>query len=100
MLKKIIALIAPVILIATGCSKDPVQVAPTNLYSLDTYPASLDGLNSVLATAYSALRDANLFGFNYLPKAMANATHAADDGGFDAGWTEMCQTSLTAPNSY
>jgi hypothetical protein len=100
MLKKIIAFLAPVILLATGCSKDPVQVAPTNLYSLSTYPVSIDGLNSVLSTGYSALRDANMFGFNYLPKAMASCTHTADDGGYDAGWVEMLQTSFTNSNSY
>ncbi|GGB15508.1 RagB/SusD family nutrient uptake outer membrane protein [Puia dinghuensis] len=99
MIKKIVAFMIPVVLFA-GCSKDPSQVAPTNLFSVSTYPNTIDGLNSVLATAYSAMRDANMFGFNFLPKAMANCTHAADDGGYDAGWVEMCQTSFTAANSY
>src|ERR1700754_280818 len=99
MLKRIAAII-PVILFVAGCTKDPGAVNPTNLYSLSNYPASIDGLNSVLATGYSAMRDANMFGFNYLPKAMANCTHAADDAGFDAGWTEMCKTDFTNTNSY
>ncbi len=100
MLKKIIILLLPVILLATGCSKDPAQVAPTNLYSLSTYPVSIDGLNSILTTCYSAMRDANMFGFNYLPKAMASCTHTGDDGGYDAGWVEMLKTSFTNSNSY
>src|SRR5437016_14678546 len=85
MLKRIAVIILPVILLAAGCTKDPSGVVPTNLYGVTNYPNSIDGLNSVLATGYSALRDANMFGFNYLPKAMANCTHAADDGGYDAG---------------
>jgi hypothetical protein len=100
MLKKIAIILAPVLLLVAGCTKDPKQVLPTNLYSLNNYPANVDGLNSVLATGYSALRDANFFGFNYLPKAMANATHVADDGGYDAGWTEMCLTNFSISNSY
>src|SRR5579859_6042045 len=90
----------PAVMLFAGCSKDPSPVAPTNLFSVTTYPNTVDGLNSVLATAYSAMRDANMFGFNFLPKAMANCTHAADDGGYDAGWVEMCQTSFTPANSY
>jgi hypothetical protein len=100
MLKKIIILLLPVIILATGCSKDPVNVAPTNQYSLTTYPVSIAGLNSVLATAYSAMRDANMFGFNYLPKAMASITHTGDDNGYDAGWSEMLQTNLSSSNTY
>ncbi len=100
MFKKIAALLVPVILLGTGCSKDPINVAPTNEYALTNYPASIDDLNSVLATAYSAMRDANMYGFNYLPKAMASITHTADDNGYDAGWQEMLQTNLSATNSY
>jgi hypothetical protein len=100
MYKKIASLLLPVVLLATGCSKDPGQVVPTNLYSTGNYPNTIDGLNSVLATGYSAMRDANMFGFNFLPKAMANCTHAADDAGFDAGWSEMCKTNFTTANSY
>lgn len=100
MFKRIIFSFIPVLILLSGCSKDPSQVSPTNLYSLTNYPTTLDGLNSVLATGYSAMRDANMFGFNYLPKAMANCTHVADDGGYDAGWTEMCKTDLTVSNSY
>jgi len=100
MSKKIAFIIVPLFLLLAGCSKDPKQVVPTNLYSLTTYPNTIDGLNSVLATGYSAMRDANMFGFNFLPKAMANCTHAADDGGYDAGWVEMCKTDLSNTNSY
>src|ERR1700760_4941509 len=100
MFKKILFFFVPVVLVVAGCSKDPVNVSPTNEYALTNYPASIDGLNSVLATAYSAMRDANLFGFNYLPKAMASITHTADDNGYDAGWSEMLQTNLSNTNTY
>src|ERR1700753_4269091 len=73
------------VVVLAGCSKSPSNVLPTNAYALGNYPNTINGLNSVLATGLSAMRDANLFGFNYLPKAMANATHAAQDGGYDAG---------------
>ena len=89
MLKRFIALFMPGLLLLGGCSKSPSTVLPTNLYAPEDYPNTINALNSVLATGYSAMRDANLYGFNYLPKAMANATHVAQDGGFDAGWTEM-----------
>lgn len=99
MLKKI-SYIIPMILLAAGCTKDPVNVAPTNQYSLGNYPSSIDGLNSVLATAYSAMRDANMFGFNFLPKAMASATHAANAPVYDGGWAEMGNTDFSTSNSY
>ena len=99
MRKKIFYLLIPAVVVV-GCSKVPVNVTPTNEYALNNYPASMDGLNSVLATAYSAMRDANMFGFNYLPKAMASITHAADDNGYDAGWSEMLQTNLSSTNTY
>jgi len=98
-MKKVIFIVFAVLL-AAGCSKDPRSVVPPNLYSTANYPNSIDGLNSVLATAYSSMRDANMFGFNLLPKAMANCTHAADDGGYDAGWVEMCKTDFSVSNSY
>ena len=100
MLKKILFVLLPATLLASGCSKDPVNVSPTNEYALTNYPNTMAGLNSVLVAAYSAMRDANLFGFNYLPKAMASITHTADDNGYDAGWQEMLQTDLSSTNTY
>src|SRR5580693_10398228 len=100
MLKKILTVMLPVVLLGAGCSKDPVNVSPTNEYALTNYPNTMAGLNSVLVPAYSALRDANLFGFNYLPKLMASITHTADDNGYDAGWQEMLQTNISATNTY
>ena len=100
MLKRIACFFFGGMLLLSGCSKSPSSVLPTNAYALGNYPNTIGGLNSVLATCYSAMRDANMYGFNYLPKAMANATHAANDGGFDAGWTEMCLTNFSISNSY
>jgi len=89
------------IALLTGCAKDPVNVAPTNQYSLGSYPASVDDLNSVLAASYANLRDPNLFGFNLLPKALANATHATNCVyAGDPFWNEMAATNLTVANSY
>jgi hypothetical protein len=101
MIKKIYFPTLLVLLLITGCTKDPSLVAPTNQYSTGNYPASMDDLNSVLATCYSNLRDPNLFGFNLLPKALANCTHVANsiwDG--DGFWNEMASTNLSVPNSY
>jgi starch-binding outer membrane protein, SusD/RagB family len=100
MLKKILSGLIPLIFLAAGCSKDPVNVSPTNEYALNNYPNTMAGLQSVLVPAYSAMRDANLFGFNYLPKAMASITHTADDNGYDAGWQEMLQTDISSTNTY
>ncbi|HVU58744.1 MAG TPA: RagB/SusD family nutrient uptake outer membrane protein [Puia sp.] len=101
MIKKIYILMSAVLLLVTGCTKDPSLVAPTNQYSTSNYPASMDDLNSVLATCYSNLRDPNLYGFNLLTKALANCTHTANsiwDG--DGFWNEMASTNMTAANSY
>lgn len=100
MLKKILLSILPVIVLATGCSKSPSLVQPTNEYALTNYPNTMAGLQSVLVPAYSAMRDANMFGFNYLPKAMASCTHTGDDNGYDAGWQELLQTNISSTNTY
>jgi len=101
MIKKIYFPTLLALLLITGCTKDPSLVAPTNQYSTGNYPANMDDLNSVLATCYSNLRDPNLYGFNLLPKALANCTHVANsiwDG--DGFWNEMASTNLSVPNSY
>jgi starch-binding outer membrane protein, SusD/RagB family len=68
-----------------GCTKAPTsEVSPTNEYATGNYPASMDDVNSVLASCYSNLRDQYLFGFDYLTKMMANATHTSD-GQYGAG---------------
>jgi len=101
MIKRIYFPVVLTLLIMAGCTKDPSLVAPTNQYSTGNYPASLDDLNSVLATCYSNLRDPNLYGFNLLPKALANCTHTANsiwDG--DGFWNEMASTNMSIQNSY
>ncbi len=84
MYKKIISSIL-VLGFMAGCTKAPTsEVSPTNQYATGNYPATMDDVNSVLASCYSNLRDQNLFGFNYLTKMMANATHTSD-GQYGAG---------------
>ena len=51
MLKRIFSSLLPVMLLAIGCSKDPVQVSPTNEYALTNYPNTMAGLQSVLVPA-------------------------------------------------
>lgn len=46
-----------------GCQKTPTNVGPTNEYASNSYPTSTDQLNSVLAAAYSEMRDPSMFGF-------------------------------------
>jgi hypothetical protein len=83
-----------------GCTKSPTNVLPTNAYSTANYPNSLDGLNSVLAGCYSDLRDANLYGFNLLPKALASATHTCNAPTEDAYWNEMGTNNVSIQNTY
>src|SRR5580693_10297914 len=100
MLKKILTVMLPVILLGAGCSKDPVNVQPTNEYALTNYPTTIAGLQSVLVPAYSAMRDANLYGFQYLTEPMASLTHTGDDAGYSSSWVEMLQTDISSANSY
>lgn len=100
-MKKVLFIIFSAALVITGCKKDPVNVAPTDSYAVSKYPATLADLNSILGPAYSNLRDPNLFGFNLLPKALANCTHTANSAyGGDAGWNEMTNMNLSITNSY
>jgi hypothetical protein len=86
--------------ILAGCTKSPKNVLPNNEYSTGNFPNTLDGLNSVLAAAYSNLRDGNLYGFNLLPKALASATHACNAPNEDSYWIEMGTNDLSVPNTY
>ena len=88
------------LLLVTNCTKDPALLSPTNAYSTGTYPATLNDLNSVLASAYSNLRDPGLFGFNFLPKAISNATHAVNSVySGDQAWNEMAANNQTVGNA-
>ena len=85
----------------TGCVKSPVTQQPTNAYSTGNYPQSLSDLNSILAPCYSNLRDPNMFGFNFLPKAMASLEHTADCNYNDHSfWAEMAAEDFSVQNSY
>lgn len=100
-MKKIILSAITGIALLAGCQKSPVNVGPPNEYSTSNYPASTDDLNSILAACYSNLRDPNLFGFEFLPKAISNATHTVNSVyGGDASWNQMAETSLTNNNTY
>lgn len=100
MLKKIVSAILLTVLIG-GCQKDPSLVSPKDAYSTSNYPASLNDLNSVLASCYSNLRDAGLYGFHFLPKAISNSTHAVNSAyGGDGAWNEMANTNLSNTNQY
>ncbi|HVB03978.1 MAG TPA: RagB/SusD family nutrient uptake outer membrane protein [Chitinophagaceae bacterium] len=100
MLKKS-ALLFLALSFAWGCTKNPLSVSPTNSYSTANYPATLDGLQSVLASCYSNLRSVGLYGFELLPKALANCTHTANSAyGGDQGWNEMAATNLSVTNQY
>ena len=86
--------------ILSGCTKSPSNVLPTNAYSQVNFPNTLDGLNSVLAAAYSNLRDGNLYGFNLLPKALASATHTCNAPTEDPYWNEMGGNNISVANTY
>lgn len=100
MFKKIYAAIL-VLAVMAGCKKDPSLVSPTDQYSTNNYPASINDLNSVLTPCYSNLRDPGLFGFHFLTKALANCTHTANSAyGGDLAWNEMANTNLSITNTY
>ena len=100
MYKKIISLVL-VMGIMAGCKKDPSLVSPKDQYATSNYPASIGDLNSVLASCYSDLRDQFLYGFVFLPKAMANCTHASDAAYTDPDWGGyIAINSLTPSNGF
>ena len=49
------------------------------------------GLLVALLQAVTQINEATLA---FLPKAMANCTHVADDGGYDAGWIESVRARV------
>lgn len=60
-----------------------------------------EGWFSVLASCYSNLRDQFLYGFVFLPKAMANCTHASDAAYTDSDWGGYISiNSLTPSNGF
>ncbi len=99
MFNKICILLLAAAVTITGCKKDPELVGPKDQYSTGNYPASLADLQSVLAPAYSNLRDQHLFGFNYLTKMMANATHAGNAAYSDPDWSGFIDVSNMQPNN-
>ncbi len=99
MYNKIFALMIVAAVTVTGCKKDPELVGPQDQYSTSNYPSSLSALQSVLAPCYSNLRDQNLFGFNYLTKMMANATHAGNAAYSDDNWKGFITVSEMTPGN-
>ncbi|MET4082640.1 hypothetical protein ABIB40_002600 [Pedobacter sp. UYP30] len=99
MLKKLY-IAAIVVLVMAGCKKDPGLLGPTDAYSTTTYPHSLGDLQSVLSPGYSNLRSAALFGFNLMPKALANATHTANSSYGEQAWNEMTNNNLGVNNQF
>ena len=84
-----------------GCKKDIKDAHDPALYSTSNYPASVNDLQSILAPCYSNLRDANLYGFQLLTKALANCTHTANSNyAGDPSWNEMTKEDLTITNSF
>jgi hypothetical protein len=98
--KKILSIIL-LVAVAMGCKKDPSLVSPTDQYSTANYPATLNDLNSVLTSSYSNIRDQYLFGFDYLPKMMANCTHHSNSSYSDPDWAGYIDVSkLTSTNGF
>jgi len=102
MLKKIYTTAFLALALASGCKKDPGKlVGPTNAYSTNNYPASVDDLQSVLAACYSNMRDPGYLGFHYLPKALSNSTHTVNSVyNGDPSWNDMANTNVSPGNEY
>jgi hypothetical protein len=100
MYKKII-LIAIVMLAASGCTKDPENVAQKDVYSSNEYPKTLKDLVGVLGAGYANYRSFELAGFQLLCKTHACTEHAADLAyGGDQSWTELAFNKLSVSNTY
>ncbi|MDF2192942.1 RagB/SusD family nutrient uptake outer membrane protein [Paraflavitalea sp. CAU 1676] len=97
MYNKIFTIFIAAAVILVSCKKDPELVGPKDQYSTGNYPASIADLESVLAPCYSNLRDQHLFGFNYLTKMMANATHAGSSAHSDPDWLGFIDVSNMQP---
>ncbi|HWK03959.1 MAG TPA: RagB/SusD family nutrient uptake outer membrane protein [Puia sp.] len=98
MYKKIVSLVL-ILGVMAGCKKDPSLVSPKDQYATSNYPASIGDLNSVLASCYSNLRDQFLYGFAFLPKMMANCTHAADAAYSDPNWSGYISVNTLNPSN-
>lgn len=100
MLKKTYITALALILMA-GCKKAPTNVGPQDAYSSSTYPATIAQLQSMLVSCYSNLRDPGIFGFNFLPKSLAQAMHTVNDTYTgDGGRNEAAAENLTAGDEY
>jgi hypothetical protein len=99
MYKKLFTIFTIAAVLTAGCKKDPELVGPKDQYSTGNYPASIADLESVLAPCYSNLRDQHLFGFNYLTKMMANATHAGNAAYADGDWLGFINVSNMQPSN-
>jgi len=89
------------LIITAGCKKDPSSVGPTDAYATNAYPKSTNDLQSILAASYSNLRSVGLYGFELMPKVLANSTHTANAAyGGDAAWNEMTNNNLSVTNNY
>lgn len=99
MYNKIASILLAAAVLMAGCKKDPELVGPTDQYSTGNYPASIAALESVLAPGYSNLRDQHLFGFNYLTKMMANATHTGSAAYADPDWLGFIDVSNMQPSN-
>ena len=100
MLKKIFLSALAIVMVA-GCKKAPLNVGPPNQYSTSTYPQTITDLQTILVASYSELRDQGLYGFHWLPKAMANSMHTVNsEYNGDSGWNEMAANNVSIGNEY
>lgn len=82
-----------------SCQKSPNLVGPTNAYSTGSYPSTFSDLNSVLTSCYSNLRDQYLYGFDLLPKVMANCTHVSNAAYTDPDWAGFINAKSLNPSN-
>jgi len=71
MYKKIF-LIAIAAVSIIGCRKDPSNVAPTDILDNAVYPKTVGDLETFLTPGYSNFRNANLYGYLYLPLVLSS----------------------------
>ena len=96
---KRITIISLMIVIISGCQKDPKSLSNPGVYDSNSFPTTYDQLESVLAAGYGNLRVEGLYGFQLLSKTFACSEHINNhtDGTFDYT-TAMINNNLNSSN--
>ncbi len=99
-LKRIIKpFIFGVMLTFFGCTNDFLDISNPNELDANTFIRSVDELDLVLTGAYSSLKSFELYGSEFLPKALYGLAKTADQDFIGQNpWNQIYQNQMTADN--